>query len=225
MDMTHIKSAHTVTAFDSEIAEIRIAINAMCDAAGEALAASMDALAQGDGERAKELIAQDVLLDQQESDLEKKVMRCIALRAPVADDLRYLVMAIRIGAMLERSGDHAKSISKRVGKIKLKEADPLMRKLREMSQLGASMLAQSVDSFNREDASLASTVRDRDIRLNEHFEELTEMVTRAMREDDAFVATGVQLLFIAKQLERVGDYAKIIAGSVYYIVTGEYLED
>ena len=225
MEMSQVKSAHTVTAFDNEITEIAVAINTMSDAATRALEASIDALVHGDTERAQDLIAQDLHLDDLESELEKKAMRSIALRAPVADDLRYLVMAIRIGAMLERSGDHAKNIAKRVGVVDLRDVAPLMHKIREMNRLGSSMLAQSVECFNRGEASLATVVRDRDVRLNELFDELTEMVAREMRKDEAFVSTGVQLLFIAKQLERVGDYAKIIAGSVHYIITGEHLDD
>lgn len=224
MEMSQIKSGHTVTAFDNEIAEIAISINAMSDAATRALDASIDALVHGDTERAQELIAQDLHLDDLESELEKKVMRSMALRAPVADDLRYLVMALRIGAMLERSGDHAKNIAKRVGVVDFSDAMPLMHKVREMSRLGNSMLAQSVDCFNRGEAGLATVVRDRDAQLNELFETVTEMIALAMREDEAFIASGVQLLFIAKQLERVGDYAKSIAGSVHYIITGEHLD-
>ena len=223
MEVAQIKGGHTVTAFDDEIAEIAIAINAMSHAATHALDAAMDALVSSDRTRAKELIAQDLRLDALETELERKVTRCIALRAPVADDLRYLMMAIRIAAMLERSGDHAKNMAKRTGTIDLRASAPLMHKLREMSRLGSSMLAQSVDCFNRGEAALAVVVRDRDDHLNAQFDAFTDLVTRAMREDEAFVPDGVQMLFISKQLERVGDYAKKIADSVNYIVTGEYL--
>lgn len=221
--MSHTKGGHTVSAFDDELTDIAIAINTMCDAATRALDASIDALVHGDEESAKRLIEADLHLDELESELEKKVMRSIALRAPVADDLRYLVMAIRIGAMLERSGDHAKNMAKRVGMVDLRNAVPLMHKLREMTRLGTSMLGQSVDCFNRSEASLATVVRERDAQLNRHFDEFTEMVSAAMRDDPDFVSTGVQLLFISKQLERVGDYAKNIAGSAHYIITGEHL--
>ena len=226
MDMSHAtnaKVAHTVSAFDDEITEIAVAINNMCHAATRALDASIEVLVDADEENAQRLIEEDLHLDELESELERKVMRSIALRAPVADDLRYLVMAIRIGAMLERSGDHAKNMAKRVGMVDMANARPLMHKLREMTRLGTSMLGQSVDCFNRGEASLAMVVRDRDAQLNRHFDEFTEMVSAAMRSDPGFVDSGVQLLFISKQLERVGDYAKNIAGSAHYIITGEYL--
>ena len=225
MKMAQLKTGHTVTAFDDEIAAIAILISTMSKAACSALDEAIEALAQGDTERAQVLREQDSRIDEMEAELERKVMRCIALRAPVADDLRYLVMAIRIGAMLERSGDHAKNIAKRVRSAPGRDAAPLMRKLGEMNKLASSMLVQSVDCFDRGEAELAVVVRDRDIRLNELYEEVTVMVTQAMRENESFVDDGVNYLFIAKQLERVGDYAKIIAGSVHFIVTGTHLDD
>ncbi len=225
MEMSQLKTGHTVTAFDDEIAAIAVAINAMSKTACSALESALGALINGDTELGQKLIEQDDVLDEQEAELEKNVMRCIALRAPVADDLRYLVMAIRIGAMLERSGDHAKKIAKRVRQAPGADVAPLMRKLEEMNSLASSMLVQSVDCFNRGEAALAVVVRDRDVRLNALFDEFTVMVTRAMRANESFVDDGVKYLFIAKQLERVGDYAKIIAGSVHYIVTGLHLDD
>jgi len=220
--MSPLDKRHTLTVFDAELAQIGSSINEMADLAGAALGRAMTALTRGDAVSARNVIRDDRKIDALEQGLEKQVVRSLALRSPMADDLRYLVMAIRIGAMLERAGDHAKNIARRAEDAGAGQGDALLTLLREMSALAGEMITEAVDSFNRRDPELAIAVRDRDAEMNERYEELTRLITREMQAEASFVGAGIHLLFVAKQLERTGDYATNIANSVYYMVTGEH---
>lgn len=225
MYMSPVEKRHTVSAFDDELAEIRATINVMAGLAGTALSSAMEALAARDPGKAADVVAGDAAIDALEDQLEKQVVRSLALRAPMADDLRYLVMAIRIGAMLERAGDHAKNIAKRSEEVEGRSADALLALLREMSGLAGSMIGQAVESFNRRDAAQAMTVRERDGEMNERHDEVTCLITREMEAEESFISAGIHLLFISKQLERIGDYATNIANSVHYMVTGAHFAE
>lgn len=223
--MSPLENAHTLSVFDDELGRIGRIIDEMAELAGTALASAMAALESGDAQAAAAIVRRDARIDALETDLEKQVVCSLALRSPMADDLRYLVMVIRIGAMLERAGDHAKNIAKRVPDTTLRSGDALLALLRDMSGLAGAMLEQAVDSLNRRDAALATVVRCRDAEMNERYAELTRLITREMQAEPGFVASGVQLLFVAKQLERTGDYATNIANCVHYLVTGQHFRD
>jgi phosphate transport system protein len=222
MYMSPLEKGHTLSVFDAELGQIGSLINEMAELARDALARAMTALATADTESARAVVHGDRKIDDLEKDLEKQVVRSLALRSPMADDLRYLVMAIRIGAMLERAGDHAKNIAKRTQEAAAPKSDALLALLTDMSGLAGVMLTEAVESFNRRDPELATAVRERDAEMNERYDELTRLITHEMQGDGKFVSAGIHLLFVAKQLERTGDYATNIANSVYYMVTGEH---
>lgn len=216
---------HTLSAFDDELDEIRGLVNEMASLALGALRRAMAALAGPDADLAERVVAGDASIDALEARLEKLVVRTIALRAPMADDLRTLIVVIRIGSLLERVGDHAKNIARRAaGGTGRGFAAPL-ELIGRMGALAGSMIADTIAAFNAGDPDAAAAAAARDLEMDELFDRLTEALLSAMTARPREVEAGTQLLFVGKQLERIGDYATSIAESAFYMATGGQLPD
>ena len=225
MNIPAIATPHTSAAFDADLIEIRGIVADMAGRAERALRASVEALAGMDRERAAAIVAGDREIDALNEQHEKSIIRTIALRAPMADDLRELIVAIRLGSQLERAGDQAKGIARRVHGVGPEFCARFEPLLGRMTELAAEMIADANLAFQSRDVALARSVRRRDRALNALFDELTAALIGQMSEEPRRVSAGSHLLSIAKQIERVGDYATKIADNVCYMVTGEHFAD
>ena len=214
---------HTVKAFDADIGQLRGLIAQMGGMAEHAIAGAMEALRRHDLEGAKLIIAGDKKLDALELEVEQLAVRIIALRAPLADDLREVVAALKIAGVIERIGDYAKNIAKRVPSIDSHgEIEPLSV-LPAMSALAVQMVRDVLDAFAARDAEAAIEVCKRDREVDDFYNSLFRVLVTHMMENPRTIGQVTQLLFIAKNLERVGDHATNIAEMIYYAATGTHM--
>ena len=218
---------HTVKAFDQDIGQLRALISQMGGLAEQAIHDAMKALARGDIALAEQVRAKDKAIDAIEAEVERLVVRVIALRAPMADDLREVVAALKIGAVVERIGDYAKNIAKRVPMIHAagEERIEAISLLPAMAQLASDMVHDVLDAFSARDAEAAAAVCDRDSALDDFYDSIFRTLVTFMVENPRTISQVAHLLFVAKNLERIGDHATNVAEMVYYAATGGSLAD
>ena len=218
-------NSHTLTAFDQDIGQLRGLIAQMGGLAEHAVAAAMEALRHHDLEGARAIVAGDKAIDALEVQVEALAVRIIALRAPLADDLREVVAALKMAGVVERIGDYAKNIAKRVPLIESHgEIEPLSV-LPAMSALAVQMVRDALDAFAARDPHAAVEVCDRDRQVDDFYNSLFRVLVTHMMENPKTIGQVAQLLFIAKNLERVGDHATNIAEMVYFAATGTHMAE
>jgi len=216
---------HTVKAFDEDIGALRGLISEMGGRAEAAIAASMKALVRRDVQAAAQVVAEDKLIDALETQVERAAVRLIALRAPMADDLREVVAALKIAGVVERIGDYAKNIAKRVSVIESNtEIEPLSL-LPSMARIASEMVHDALDAFAARDAELAIEVCARDRQVDDFYNSIFRTLVTYMMENPKSITPAAHLLFIAKNLERIGDQATNVAEMVYYAATGNYMAE
>ena len=183
---------------------------------------ALDAVVKRDQAMAEAVVARDERLDSLEADIERKAIRLIALRQPLANDLRKTVAAMKIASNLERCGDLAKNIAKRT--MILNEAEPispLTRSIERMGRLVLGRLKDVLDAYTGSDLDRALAVWSRDDEVDEHYNSLFRELLTYMMGDPRTITACAHLLFVAKNLERIGDHATNIAEIIHYEITGE----
>jgi phosphate transport system protein len=218
-------TAHTVKSFDQEIDELRSLIGQMGGLAEAQVNDAIDALLRRDAEAAELVVGRDRELDQMETEAERQAVTIIALRSPMADDLREIVAALKISAIIERIGDYAKNIAKRVPV--LTQAAPVGPSviIPEMARVASSMIRDALDAYVDRDPELALMVMQRDRQVDDFYNSLFRSLLTYMMENPHHITPSAHLLFIAKNLERVGDHSTNIAEMVHFSVTGEHLAE
>ena len=218
---------HTVKAFDQDIGQLRALISQMGGLAEQAIEDSMLALSRGDAELARQVREKDKAIDAIEAELEKLVVRVIALRAPMADDLREIIAALKIAAVIERIGDYAKNIAKRVPLIHAEgeERIEVVSILPSMGQLAADMVRDVLDAYSARDPQAAVRVCKRDNALDDFYDSIFRTLVTYMVENSKTISQVAHLLFVAKNLERIGDHATNVAEMVYFAATGDYMAE
>ncbi len=216
---------HIVTAFDDDLIAIQAKISEMGGMAEEILSNALEALKNRDADLAQVAISRDKKLDELEIELNELATNTIALRQPMAQDLRVLISALKIASTLERIGDLAKNVAKRA--IHLSEGKPgrTSASLVRMGQQTMAQLTEILDAYVQRDTDLAVAIWRRDAELDETYNAIFREVVTYMMEDPRTIGLGSQLLFIAKNLERIGDHTTHVAENIYYIVKGEPLGD
>jgi phosphate transport system protein len=217
---------HTVKAFDDDIGQLRGLISQMGGLAEQAIGDAMTALQRADVVLARKVRDNDKAIDAIEAEVERLTVRVIALRAPMADDLREVVAALKIAAVIERIGDYAKNIAKRVPEIHIGEdrIEPVSI-LPAMAHLAADMVHDVLDAFSARDADAALEVCRRDSALDDFYNSIFRALVTYMVENPKTISQVAHLLFVAKNLERIGDHATNVAEMVYFAATGRYLTD
>jgi phosphate transport system protein len=213
---------HTLKFFGEELNQLKAEVARMGGLAEAQVADAIEAVAGRDVPLAQALIGRDQKLDQMQADIEKKAIRMIALRQPVAQDLRRTVSALKMGWSLERTGDLAKNIAKRA--LVIAEAEPitpLTRSIERMGRMVAGRLKDALDAYTTGDLQRAMVVWNEDAEVDEQYNSLFRELLTYMMSDPRMISSCAHLLFIAKNLERVGDHATNIAEILYYEVTGE----
>jgi phosphate transport system protein len=216
--------SHTVKAFDEELSALTRKINEMGGIAEAMLSESVDALLRGDRTKAEAVIARDKMLDTLQQEVEELAVILIAKRQPMADDLRNVMGIVRIAGDVERIGDLFKNVAKRTRALEnaLIGARTLIG-IQNMSQLVQRQLKQVLDSFSQNKPELAREVWLRDGEVDQLHNSLFRELLTYMMEDPRSITYCAHLLFIAKNVERVGDHATNIAENVFFIETGQQL--
>ena len=216
---------HTVKAFDEDITRLRGLIAEMGGLAEVAIQQALQALVQGDEELAAEVVERDAKLDALETEVDAMAVRILALRAPMADDLREIVAALKIGGVVERIGDYAKNIAKRVGRIEGRRHFEPLTLLPAMGELAAEMVHDVLTAYAARDPVMAREVIERDDKVDAFYDSIFRNLVSHMVENPATISSAAQLLFVARNLERVGDHATNVAEMVHYSATGTYPND
>lgn len=216
---------HTLKAFDEDIGQLRALISQMGGLAENAIHESLRCLTYRDYEAALQVVADDKKLDLLETEAENRVVQLIALRAPMADDLREAVAALKIVGIVERIGDYAKNIAKRVPVLEGGGQIEAMSLLAEMGRIAAEMVHDVLDAYVERDAEKARNVCERDRAVDDFYDSIFRALLTFMMEDPAEITRSTHLLFVAKNIERIGDHATNIAEMVYFAATGERLAE
>ena len=214
-------AAHTVKSFDEDIAQLRAVITRMGGLCETQIAESVDALMSRNAEAAQTIIENDKRLDALEAEAEALAVRIIALRAPLADDLRDIVSALKIASVLERIGDYAKNIAKRSAVIAQSQPVGPAVIIPEMARLVVEIIRDTLDAFVDRDPVKALALLQRDQQVDEYYNSLFRALLTFMMENPHYITPSTHLLFVAKNLERIGDHATSVAEMVYYSVTGQ----
>jgi len=213
---------HTVKAFDEDITRLRGLIAEMGGLAEVAIAESLDALVRGDVALAESVVARDKRIDALETEVDKLAVRIIALRAPMADDLREVIAALKIGGVIERIGDYSKNIAKRVGMIEGRGRFEPLTLLPTMGELAGDMVHDVLTAYAARDPDLAREVIATDAKVDAFYHSIFRNLVRHMVENPSTISSAAQLLFVARNIERIGDHATNVAEMVHFAATGVY---
>ena len=214
---------HTIKAFDEDLDRLRALISEMGGLAEHAITEAMRCLVQRDLEGAQRVVEDDRKLDALEAETERRVVQLIALRAPMAGDLRDVVAALKISGVVERIGDYAKNIAKRVPQLEGGGKIEPVSLLPEMARIAASMVHDVLNAFVHRDAEAAVRVVERDRAVDDFYDSIFRTLLTHMMENPHTIGQAAHLLFVAKNIERVGDHATNIAEMVYFAATGRQL--
>jgi phosphate transport system protein len=217
---------HTAKAFDVDLQDLARMVAEMGGLAEKQIGDAVDALAKRDTALAQRIVTQDTRIDVLQREIEEKAILTIARRQPMAVDLREVVAALRVANDLERIGDLAKNIGKRVialgGEF---HPQKLMRGLEHMSDLVLAQIKDVLDSYARRDSAKALAVWRGDEEIDAVNNSLFRELLTYMLEDPRNITVCIHLLFCAKNIERMGDHATNIAETVHYMVEGRVLAD
>jgi phosphate transport system protein len=213
---------HIVKSYEDELNSLTAETARMGGLTESLIADSLAAVVKRNQELAAQVVVRDEKLDEAERDIERKAIRLVALRQPVADDLRRAVAAMKVANNLERCGDLAKNIAKRT--LVIIETDPLTpltRAIERMGKLVLGRLSSVLDAYTRSDLERALAVWSQDDEVDEHYNALFRELLTYMMGDPRTITACAHMLFVAKNLERIGDHATNIAEIVRYQITGE----
>ena len=216
---------HTVKAFDEDITRLRGLIAEMGGLAEMSIQEALDSLIKGDLELADKVVRRDKKIDSLEAEVDRMAVRIIALRAPMADDLREVIAALKIAGVIERIGDYSKNIAKRVGQIDVRKQFEPLTLLPAMGELAAEMVHDVLTAYAARDPVLAREVIAADERVDNFYNSIFRNLVSYMVENPATISSAAQLLFVAKNIERIGDHATNVAEMVHFAATGDYPAD
>jgi phosphate transport system protein len=217
---------HTAREFEEDLKLIDTKIAHMGGMTETALIQAVRSLERNDTALAELTISQDDAIDRIEREIEEKVITVIARRQPVATDLRQTISAARVASDLERVGDLAKNIAKRVIAVTNEPNNKkLMIGITNMSQCAQQLLKDTLDAYLNRDTDKALKVWSRDDEIDAIYNSVFRELLTYMMEDPRNISFCAHMLFIAKNLERIGDHCTNIAENTYYLVHGRMLED
>ncbi|NQV44005.1 MAG: phosphate signaling complex protein PhoU [Rhodospirillales bacterium] len=216
---------HIVREFDIELQKLDNLIAELGGLAESQLADAVDALVNRDAERAQVIAAADARLDELERKIDELGIDIMIRRQPMASDLRIVIAALKTSSILERIGDYAKNIAKRTIALSQMPAIGSVRSVQRMAELAQSQIKMVLDAYLNRDVELARDVRNRDQEIDSMHTSLFRELLTYMMEDPRNITACTHLLFIAKNLERVGDHATSIAENLLFLIHGAMPED
>ncbi|KAA2285725.1 phosphate signaling complex protein PhoU [Arenimonas fontis] len=212
---------HIVKSFDTELQRLDGEIQRMGEIAVAQLEAAMDVLQRRDSQAAQRVVANDDAIDALEHEVGHDVLQLLALRQPMARDLREVYAALRISSDIERIGDYAANVAKRSMVLNQMPVVPAGRGLPALARLAGSLVSEALEAYRLRDADRAMAVRGRDAELDAEYTGLFRELLTYMAEDPRQITACTHLLFIAKNIERIGDHATNIAENTWFLVHGE----
>ncbi len=220
-----MSNEHILKSFDSELARLYGEIERMGALSVAQLERAGSVLQSRDDAAATALIAADSEIDALESVISQDVLRLLALRQPMARDLREVYSTLKIAADIERVGDLAANVAKRSKVLNQSRVIPAVAGLPALIALAAELVREAIKSYLTRDAELAKRIRERDAELDQLYTRLFREVLTYMAEDARMITACSHLLFIAKNIERIGDHATNIAESTWFVVHGEAISE
>lgn len=221
-----MENEHIVKAFDEDLSRLRKMIAEMGGLAETQLSDAVKALAKENVKLAEEVMKRDKRINAIEEELDVFAVRTIALRQPMAEDLRVIIAALKVGTNLERIGDYAKNVAKRsITLSNTPHIDSSVVALRHLGQEVQVMINEVLDAYLTLDVDKALAVRDKDEDVDKLHTSLFRELLTYMMEDPRNITFCAHLLFIAKNLERIGDHVTNIADQVHFAVVGTRPED
>jgi len=220
------ENPHISSAFDRDLEAIQAMVMKMGGLVEEAIGNASTAFAESDAPLAARTRSGDAAIDAIEEKINEEAARVIALRQPIASDLRTVLTVFRISGALERIGDYAKNMAKRTEiLIEMQPVDGGSAALRRMAKLVEMMLRDALDAYIQRDADLAADVRARDEEVDQMYNGLFREYLTYMMEDPRSITACMHMHFMAKNIERMGDLVTTVAEQVIYLVTGELPAD
>jgi len=213
-------SEHIVKAFDEQLNHLDNIIAEMGGLAEVQLADAIEALMQRDSDKAALVAAADVRIDQLESDIDHLAVSLLALRQPMAADLRAVICALKTSGIIERIGDYAKNVAKRTAALVELPPVPPALPVARLGRLAQEMIKDVLDAYVRRDVEKAEMVRERDKELDTLYTSIFRELLTYMMEDPRNITPCTHLLFVAKNIERIGDHTTNIAENVHFLVQG-----
>ena len=219
--MLNKQADHIVKSFDEELKHLNNIIAEMGGLAEAQLDRAVECLVRRNSELAAQVVKDDKRIDNLETEVGSFTVRLLALRQPMAQDLREVVAAIKIASDIERIGDYAKNIAKRA--IVLAQYDPLKpaASIPRMSRLALTIIKDVLDAYAQNDVRKAQTVWMRDEEVDDMYNSLFRELITYMMEDPRNITACTHLMFMAKNIERIGDYATNIAEIIHFKVEGK----
>lgn len=217
-------SSHIVKSYDEELTRLTTLVVQMGGLAESQLAAAVESIARRDSDLAADVVQGDAKIDALRDEIDEFAINLLARRQPMAVDLRTIVAALRISSELERVGDYAKNVAKRA--VALNQA-PIVRPasaIPRMAALVQSLIKDTLDAYVSRDAQKAHAVWARDEEVDDMYNSLFRELLTYMMEDPRSISACTHLLFIAKNIERIGDHATNIAELIHYAVKGEMMK-
>ena len=215
---------HTVKAFTEELEALTQEVSRMGGLAEAAVNDSVAAVVRRDTDLAQNVMIRDAKIDAEQREVERRAIRLFALRQPFASDLRVVLTGWRIASELERVGDLAKNIAKRALILSQSEPVQLTRSIERMGRLASAHLNQVLDAYANRDVQAALAVWRQDDNIDAHYNSVFRELLTYMIEDPRTITSCTHLLFIAKNIERIGDHGTNIAEHIHFLVTGEELD-
>lgn len=216
---------HIVSSFEADLKKLRDQIAMMGGLVEQAVADATSALVNHDGALAARVIEQDAKIDNEQHRIEQFAVQLLALRQPVADDLRHVIQALKVVTDLERMGDYAANIAKRSIVINQVANNFPLAGLAQMASLVQQNLKASIDTVGEADPQKAISVWHADQMVDDLYNTIFRELITYMMEDARNISACTHLIFIAKNLERIGDHTTNMAELTYYAITGENLPD
>jgi len=217
---------HIVKSFDDDLGRLDAIIAEMGGLVERQLADVMTALIKRDVELAQKVIDADKRIDELETEIDQHTVTVLALRQPMADDLRAVIVVLKMAANLERIGDYSKNIAKRILVLsKMKPVGDTAQSVQRMGTLVQTMIKNVLDAYGTLDISKADEVRLSDQEVDRVHTSLFRELLTYMAEDSHHITACTHLLFVSKNVERIGDHVTSIAEYVHYLVSGEMPEE
>ena len=216
----HNEHDHIVKRYDDEQARLSDEIQRMGAMSVAQLEAALDVIERRDDNAAARIIANDEAIDALEHEVSQDVMK-LALRGPMATDLRIILAALRIASDIERVGDYAANLAKRSMALNTAPPMPQVRGLYALGRLAAQQMRDVLAAYRELDAGAAQRVRERDAELDLQYTALFRELLTYMMEDPRNITPCTHLLFMAKNLERIGDHATNIAENIWFRIHGD----
>lgn len=216
-----MSSEHIVKSFDEELKQLSQMVAQMGGLAESQLQAAIEALVARDAEGAARVVKSDLRIDQLERQIGNQTIRMLALRQPMAQDLRQVVAALKISSDIERIGDYAANVAKRA--IALTQSPPMrpVGAIARMGRLVQQIIKDTLDAYSDNNAEKAIAAWKRDQEVDDMYNSLFRELLTYMMEDPRNIGPSTHLMFIAKNIERIGDHATNVAEIIHFLVRGE----